>query len=198
MGGGVPDPDGRDGTPAYGYVAQTEGVDASGHQGSVAWSARWTSGVKWAYVKATEGTYSTNPYVAQQHNGSYGIGMIRGSYHFATPDTTGGATQADCFLDHGGDWPRDGRTLPGTLDIEWNPYGAACYGTSQSGMAGWIRDVLNQGKARTGRDAVIYTATDWWKPREAVRRAPHRPREIATRVSSAVLPRSSLARMRRR
>ncbi|MFF7901250.1 lysozyme [Streptomyces sp. NPDC007920] len=164
MGMGVVPHDGRGGTPAGGNTAaaQTEGVDVSGYQGSVAWSTLWSSGVKWAYTKATEGTYYTNPSFAQQYNGSYNVGMIRGAYHFATPDTTSGAAQANYFVDHGGGWSRDGRTLPGTLDIEWNPYGAACYGKTASAMVGWIADFLNTYKARTGRDAVIYTATSWW------------------------------------
>ncbi|MEU1272000.1 lysozyme [Streptomyces sp. NPDC005799] len=162
MGMGVLAHDGRAGAPAAHAVAQTEGVDVSGHQGDVAWSTLWSSGVRWAYTKATEGTYYTNPYFAQQYNGSYGVGMIRGAYHFATPDTTGGATQANYFVDHGGGWSADGRTLPGTLDIEWNPYGAECYGKSQSAMVSWIADFLNTYRSRTGRDAVIYTATSWW------------------------------------
>ncbi|MFD8825537.1 lysozyme [Streptomyces sp. NPDC059605] len=144
-------------------AVQTEGVDVSGHQGNVAWSTLWNSGVKWAYVKATEGTYYKNEYFTQQYNGSYNIGMIRGTYHFATPNTTSGATQADYFVNNGGGWSRDGKTLPGVLDIEWNPYGDQCYGKTQAGMVSWIRDFVNRYKARTGRDAVIYTATSWWK-----------------------------------
>ncbi|GHG97031.1 lysozyme [Streptomyces lanatus] len=163
MGMGVAAHDGIDGVPASDLAAQTEGVDVSSHQGDVAWSTLWDSGVKWAYVKAAEGTYYTNPYFAQQYNGSYNAGMIRGAYHFATPDTTDGATQANYFVEHGGGWSRDGKTLPGALDIEWNPYGNACYGKTPSAMVSWIRDFLNQYKARTGRDAVIYTATTWWK-----------------------------------
>jgi GH25 family lysozyme M1 (1,4-beta-N-acetylmuramidase) len=163
MGMGVPAHDGTGGLPPAPRAAQTEGVDVSSHQGEVAWSSLWNSGVRWAYVKATEGTYYRNPWFAQQYNGSYGVGMIRGAYHFATPDTTGGAAQADFFVDHGGGWSRDGRTLPGALDIEWNPYGSACYGKSPSAMVGWIRDFLNRYKYRTGRGAVIYTATSWWK-----------------------------------
>ncbi|WAZ24093.1 lysozyme [Streptomyces cinnabarinus] len=162
MGMGVAAHDGVHGLPRDTRATQTEGVDVSSHQGNVAWSTLWNSGVKWAYTKASEGTYYTNPYFAQQYNGSYNVGMIRGAYHFATPDTPSGATQANYFVDHGGGWSRDGRTLPGALDIEWNPYGAACYGKTQSGMVTWIRDFLNQYKARTGRDAVIYTATSWW------------------------------------
>ena len=29
-------------------------------------------------------------------------------------------------------------------------------------MVSWIRDFLNRYKARTGRDAVIYTSASWW------------------------------------
>ncbi|MFF1508967.1 lysozyme [Streptomyces sp. NPDC058326] len=165
MGMGVIAHDGKGAKPSGGATAlavQTEGVDVSSHQGNVAWSTLWNSGVKWAYVKATEGTYYKNTYFAQQYNGSYNVGMIRGSYHFATPDTTTGAAQADYFVNNGGGWSKDGRTLPGVLDIEWNPYGATCYGKTQAGMVAWIRDFVNRYKYRTGRDAVIYTATSWW------------------------------------
>ncbi|MFI6651683.1 lysozyme [Streptomyces sp. NPDC050529] len=162
MGMGVVAHDGQGGLPTTRAV-QTEGVDVSGHQNAVAWSTLWSSGVKWAYVKASEGTYYTNEDFAQQYNGSYNVGMIRGSYHFATPDTTSGAVQANYFVDHGGGWSKDGRTLPGVLDIEWNPYGAQCYGKTAAGMVSWIRDFVNTYKARTGRDAVIYTATSWWQ-----------------------------------
>lgn len=162
LGMGVVAHDGRGPLPVGTTATQTEGVDVSGHQGNVAWSTLWSAGVKWAYVKATEGTYYKNTSFSQQYSGSYNVGMIRGSYHFATPDTTSGAVQANYFADNGGGWSRDGRTLPGVLDIEWNPYGDQCYGKTPAAMVSWIRDFVNTYKARTGRDAVIYTATSWW------------------------------------
>ncbi|MYW42840.1 lysozyme [Streptomyces sp. SID161] len=164
MGIGVLAHDGSSDTlpPPPPRASQTEGVDVSSHQGDVDWAALWGDGTRWAYTKATEGTSYTNPYFTQQYDGSYASGMIRGAYHFATPDTAGGAAQADYFLAHGGGWSKDGKTLPGVLDIEWNPYGDACYGKSQSAMVSWIRDFLDRYRSRTGRDAVIYTATSWW------------------------------------
>ncbi|MFI6285460.1 lysozyme [Streptomyces sp. NPDC051018] len=162
LGMGVIEHDGQGGLPPLTRASQTEGVDVSSHQGNVDWPALWDSGVKWSYNKATEGTYYKNPYFTQQYNGAYDIGMIRGAYHFATPDTASGTVQADYFIDHGGGWSADGRTLPGALDIEWNPYGDTCYGKSRSGMVTWIGDFLARYRARTGRDAVIYTATSWW------------------------------------
>jgi len=145
------------------YVRATvAGIDVSGHQGNVDWGHWWGQGKRFAYVKATEGTGYRNPYFAQQYNGSYNIGMIRGAYHFALPDRSSGAAQANYFVDHGGGWSRDGKTLPGALDMEYNPYGPTCYGHSQAGMAAWIRDFHDTYHARTGRWPVIYTSTSWW------------------------------------
>jgi GH25 family lysozyme M1 (1,4-beta-N-acetylmuramidase) len=149
-------------SPASAAPAGTQGLDVSGYQGNVNWSAQWSAGSRFAYIKATEGTYYSNPYFAQQYNGSYNVGMIRGSYHFARPDTTTGAAQADYFIAHGGGWSADGKTLPGALDIEYNPYGATCYGKSASGMVSWIASFINEYHAKTSRWAVIYTTTDWW------------------------------------
>ncbi|MFF5074789.1 lysozyme [Micromonospora olivasterospora] len=148
--------------PASAAPAGLPGMDVSSWQGNVNWSAAWNNGARFAYVKATEGTGYTNPYFAQQYNGSYNVGMIRGAYHFALPNQSSGATQANYFVDHGGGWSRDGKTLPGALDIEYNPYGATCYGLSQASMRSWIASFVNQYFARTGRWATIYTTTDWW------------------------------------
>jgi GH25 family lysozyme M1 (1,4-beta-N-acetylmuramidase) len=146
-----------------GAVAGIPGMDVSGYQGNVNWQAAWNNGARFAYVKATEGTGYRNPYFTQQYNGSYGVGMIRGSYHFARPNVSSGAAQADYFVAHGGGWSRDGKTLPGALDIEWNPYsGGTCYGLSQAGMVGWIKSFSDEYHAKTTRWPVIYTATSWW------------------------------------
>ncbi|KAG8904417.1 hypothetical protein FRB99_001796 [Tulasnella sp. 403] len=139
--------------------AQPEGVDVASYQGNVNWGSL---GVDFAYIKATEGTGYTNPYFASQYNGAYNAGLIRGAYHFARPDISSGATQANYFLAHGGGWSADGKTLPGALDIEYNPYGATCYGLSASAMVSWIHDFANTYQSKTSRYPVIYTTTDWW------------------------------------
>ncbi|HZC69428.1 MAG TPA: lysozyme [Jatrophihabitans sp.] len=149
--------------PSASAAGAVYGMDVSGYQGNVDWQTAWNNGGRFAYVKATEGTGYTNPYFAQQYVGSYNVGMIRGAYHFALPDRSSGAYQADFFVNHGGGWSADGQTLPGALDIEWNPYGATCYGYSQSGMVAWIKSFSDEYHARTSRWPVIYTATSWWQ-----------------------------------
>lgn len=142
--------------------AAPEGIDVSGHQGNVDWGAVAGAGIEFAMVKATEGTSFTSDYFAQQYVGSYNAGLIRGAYHFALPDRSSGAAQANFLVDNGGGWSADNQTLPASLDIEWNPYGAACYGMSAASMVAWVHDFVNTYKARTGRDAIIYTAASWW------------------------------------
>ena len=143
--------------------AQVPGMDVSGHQGNVDWPAAYRDGARFAYVKATEGTGFRNPYFAQQYNGSYEVGMIRGAYHFALPDRSGATAQADYFVDHGGGWSADGKTLPPMLDIEYNPYGSQCYGLSPVAMTDWIKEFSDRIHARTTQLPMIYTTTDWWR-----------------------------------
>ncbi len=149
-------------TPDVSPLTSVKGMDVSSYQGNVDWSSAYSSGARFAYIKATEGNYYINSYFAQQYNGSYNVGMIRGSYHFANPSSSSGANQAQYFVSHGGGWSKDGKTLPGALDIEWDPYGSACYGLSQSAMASWISDFATTYHSLTTRWPVIYTATSWW------------------------------------
>ncbi|MFE3502529.1 lysozyme [Kitasatospora sp. NPDC059146] len=143
-------------------ATQTPGLDVASYQGNVDWSTAAANGAQFAYVKATEGTSYTNPYFAQQYNGSYNAGLIRGAYHFALPNNSSGSAQANWFVDHGGGWSADGATLPPALDIEYNPYGASCYGLGQSAMVSWIRDFSTTVRNRTGRYPTLYTTTNWW------------------------------------
>jgi len=142
---------------------RTLGHDVSGHQGVVDWPAAVGAGAKFVYIKATEGTGFQNPRFPQQYDGAHTGGLIRGSYHFALPDVSSGADQADYFIDHGGAWRGDGTTLPGALDIEYNPYGDVCYGKSPADMTAWITDFTRTYLARARRSALIYTSTNWWK-----------------------------------
>jgi GH25 family lysozyme M1 (1,4-beta-N-acetylmuramidase) len=138
------------------------GLDVSDHQHSINWSVVASAGAQFAYIKATEGTGFVSPDFAAQYNGAYRAKLIRGAYHFALPNRSTGAAQASYFVAHGGRWTADGRTLPGALDIEYNPYGAECYGLSRSAMVSWIASFSDTYEALTSVWPVIYTATDWW------------------------------------
>jgi len=138
------------------------GLDVSDHQPVVDWSTVASEGAQFAYVKATEGTGFVNPDFTSQYDGAYQAGLLRGAYHFALPNESTGAEQASYFVANGGGWTDDGQTLPGALDIEYNPYGAECYGLSQSAMVSWIASFDDTYQALTSVWPVIYTDAGWW------------------------------------
>jgi GH25 family lysozyme M1 (1,4-beta-N-acetylmuramidase) len=149
------------GAKAAATVSALPGIDVSSYQGDIDW-ASVAPDIDFVYAKATEGTYYTNPDFDNQYEGPYDEGLIRGAYHFGIPDNSTGQAQADYFADNGGGWSADGQTLPGALDIEYNPYGSECYGLTTSEMTTWIWDFVDEYAYDTGVYPVIYTTTDWW------------------------------------
>jgi GH25 family lysozyme M1 (1,4-beta-N-acetylmuramidase) len=162
---GVPgEPSGPVTPPAGGGTVK--GIDISSNQASMNVAGQAKAGMRFVFVKATEGSSYVNPAYGRQTADAARAGMLHGAYHFANPAGASGATQANYFIAHGGGWTADGKTLPGVLDIEFNPYKdgkGTCYGVSTTAMNTWIADFLNTYRKRTGRDAIIYTATTWWK-----------------------------------
>lgn len=138
------------------------GVDVSGHQGAVDWAGARAGGAQFAYVKATEGNAVQSDQFSPQYRGAKATGLAHGAYHFALPDRSTGAAQAEYFLAHGGHWAPGKHALPGALDIERNPYGDPCYGMNPQAMSAWIADFSNTYAHRTGRFPIIYTTTSWW------------------------------------
>ncbi|MEU2718065.1 GH25 family lysozyme [Streptomyces sp. NPDC007205] len=139
-----------------------QGLDVSAYQETVDWSAVAADGASFAYVKATEGTSYISSRFSQQYDGAAEAGLIRGAYHFARPDKSSGSAQADYFVDHGGTWRPDGKTLPGVLDIEATPGLSTCYGVSPAATVRWIASFDAEYRRRTGRNPVINTNTSWW------------------------------------
>jgi GH25 family lysozyme M1 (1,4-beta-N-acetylmuramidase) len=148
-------------SPLARQPAGVPGIDISSWQPHVNWKTVTADHLKFAYIKATEGTYYRSPDFARQRKGARAAGVVTGAYHFAVPSSSGGAAQARYFAAHGGGWKAG--ALPGVLDIETNPYGRrACYGLSHAAMTGWIRAFVRTYHARTGWWPVINTFTRWW------------------------------------
>ena len=145
-------------------------MDVSGWQAdqgytrsTVNWGSEWSEGSRFVYVKATEGSGFIDRSRTSHLAGAANVGMLHGAYHFALPGQSTATAQADHFAKNGGSWKADGNTLPPLLDIENNPYGANCYGLSQSAMVSWIKTFSNRMLAQTGRLPMIYTNYYWWQ-----------------------------------
>jgi GH25 family lysozyme M1 (1,4-beta-N-acetylmuramidase) len=143
-------------------VPQIPGIDVSAYQGNINWRSV-APYLDFSYAKATEGNYYKNPFFYNQYVGPYHQKLIRGAYHFAIPNNSSGQSQADYFIKHGGGWSSDGWTLPGALDIEYNPYGSECYGLTWSQMKTWIQNFVKEYAYKEHVYPVIYTTTDWWR-----------------------------------
>jgi GH25 family lysozyme M1 (1,4-beta-N-acetylmuramidase) len=143
------------------------GIDVSSHQGWIDWSWVASSGAKFAYAKATEGTGFLDPYFNYNYHAAKRNGLYAGAYHFARPDVSGGRAQANYFLDRA-QFANDGRTLPPMLDIEWPWTGSSapfpCYARSRWQLGNWIADFVARVRERTGRPTMIYSNINWWNP----------------------------------
>ena len=144
------------------------GIDVSSHDHAfpLDWTAVAASGVRFAYVKATEGTGYVNPYFAGDYAAAKAAGLATGAYVFARPDLGDPAGQADFFLAHL-TWANDAHTLVPFVDLEW-PYSGlgvnACWNLTPVALTTWIHAFLNRIQAGIGRPPMIYTNTNWWNP----------------------------------
>jgi GH25 family lysozyme M1 (1,4-beta-N-acetylmuramidase) len=146
------------------------GVDvASGqHAGGAAidWPQVAAAGYRFAFIKATEGSYYTNPYYATDVAAAKAAGLLVAGYHFANPAYSNGTFQADYALNDAGDGD-DGQTLPFIADLEYDPYAAIdhtneCYGLTPTQLVAWILAFTAEVTRRTGQKPLIYTTADWW------------------------------------
>lgn len=93
-----------------------DGVDTSHHQGGrIDVKAAQAAGVRWWYVKATEGTTFVDSTYRRRVREARRAGMPIGAYHFARPDGDDAAAEARFFLEHSD--IRVGDMLP-MLDLE--------------------------------------------------------------------------------
>jgi GH25 family lysozyme M1 (1,4-beta-N-acetylmuramidase) len=142
-----------------------QGVDVASHQHPngqpIDWSQVAAAGYKFAFIKATEGSYYVNPYYASDLAQARAAGLLVAGYHFANPSYSSGTLQADFAL-NAQTYAANGATLPFILDVEYDPYGPTCYGLSTAQMVAWISAFTAEIKRRTGQPTIIYTTAGWW------------------------------------
>lgn len=72
-----------------GYSASSQGIDVSKFQGVIDWRKVKASGkVKFAYIKATEGTSIQDPMYKRNIDSARAAGILVGSYHLYSKKTT--------------------------------------------------------------------------------------------------------------
>ena len=146
------------------------GIDVAAFQhpngAPINWAAVAAAGYKFAAVKATEGNYYVNPWATSDLAEAKAAGLYVAPYHFAIPNASGGAAQAQFAVEYSG-YSAGPHMLPLMLDIEYDPYTSTdhanmCYGLSAARMTAWLTAFVTTARTLTGQYPVIYTTANWW------------------------------------
>lgn len=104
---------GRERTPLLsGY--SVHGIDVSAYQGRIDWPEVARHGVRFAFIKASEGSGLRDPRFARNWREARAAGLNCGAYHYFQPNRDG-QSQADLFV---GTVPLAVGDLPPVLDVE--------------------------------------------------------------------------------
>jgi len=149
------------------------GVDVSHHNGQVEWPKLASSGVKFVYIKASQGTNFRDPRFDANWRASANAGVVRGAYHFLGAEGDG-AEQARSYLaliaKSGGLLAND---LTPVLDLEWDfeRVGSARVDrwskVPADQIAKAVKAWIDTVQTATGRRPIIYTSASWWNERMA-------------------------------
>jgi GH25 family lysozyme M1 (1,4-beta-N-acetylmuramidase) len=146
------------------------GIDVAAFQhpsgAPINWTAVAAAGYKFAAVKGTEGNYYVNPWAATDLAAAKKAGLYVAPYHFAIPNVSGGAAQAQYAVRYAR-YTSGAQMMPLMLDIEYDPYVGSdgtneCYGLSHAAMTAWLAAFVQTARNLTGQYPVIYTTADWW------------------------------------
>jgi uncharacterized protein (TIGR03382 family) len=131
-----------------------KGIDVSYYQGTIDWSKVAGAGVKFAFIRASDGDNFDDPSFATYWSGSRAAGVIHGAYQFFRPEQDPIA-QADLLLSKIGTLQPD--DLPPVLDVE------VADGVGASALAAGVKKWVDHVAAAIGRPPIIYTGYYFWQ-----------------------------------
>jgi lysozyme len=136
------------------HTMPVQGIDVSYWQGDIDWAAARDAGVRFAFIKATEGGDHLDPKFLENWEGAKRAGIARGAYHFVYWCRPA-HEQALWFMLN---VPPDPDALPPVLDLEWNTASKSCPGKVKRDVAlAKIKVLLDAMQAYTGKRPIIYT-----------------------------------------
>jgi len=137
---------------------EVHGIDVSKYQGEIDWDSVRSAGVRFAWIKATEGGDHIDDKFTRNWAAAKAAGVPRGAYHFAywcRPMEE----QAAWFT---ANVPNDPDALPPVLDVEWNGQSKTCAKRVPRDVAiGQMKIILAAMERAYGKRPVIYTAVDF-------------------------------------
>ncbi|MCI5125707.1 MAG: hypothetical protein D3925_14840, partial [Candidatus Electrothrix sp. AR5] len=140
------------------------GIDVSHHNGQINWSKVAKAGVRFAYIKATQGTTFVDRLFSYNIQNSTAHQIPSGAYHFLSSSSEA-STQTENFIKiysdrHGDD------SLPPVLDLEWD-YDRSGYDRWKNKTSSEIVEMclpwLEKVESEFGMRPLIYTNKFWWE-----------------------------------
>lgn len=141
------------------YNHEVHGIDISRYQGNINWNAVRSSGVSFAFIKATEGGDWVDPNFRRYWYEAGQARMPRGAYHYFY-FCRSGAQQAAWFI---ANVPRERGAMPPVIDLEWTA-SKTCPRRPPSHEilreAKIFKDILHR---HYGQRPIIYTTVDFYR-----------------------------------
>jgi lysozyme len=136
------------------------GIDVSKFQGDIDWNAVANSGVKFAWIKATEGGDNADARFQANWTGAKAAGVPHGAYHFVYWCRPPLEEMAN-FEQNA---PVENDALPPVLDVEATPTSKTCHRhLTQEGAIAEMKVMLDEMERHYGKRPVIYTTVDFYQ-----------------------------------
>jgi lysozyme len=136
------------------------GIDVSKFQGEIDWNRVADSGVKFAWIKATEGGDRADERFQANWEGAKAAGVPHGAYHFVywcRPPM-----EEMAFFEQNA--PVDPDALPPVLDVEATPTSKTCHRhLTQDGAIRDMQVMLDEMERHYGKRPMIYTTVDFYR-----------------------------------
>ena len=135
----------------------SEGIDVSHYQGKINWNKVANAGVRFAFIKASEGFTWKDSKFKTNWRAAKKVGISVGAYHFFR--TKDGKRQAKNLLDRLEQVSYETGDLLPVIDLEtWDPSSA-----SRSTFVSYIEDWIETVEAEIGKKPIIYTFKSFWR-----------------------------------
>ncbi|MGE0399191.1 MAG: GH25 family lysozyme [Kofleriaceae bacterium] len=142
-------------TTVCGSGPTVKGIDVSYYQGNIDWTRVKNDGVKYAFIRVSDGLGTIDSKFETYWAQSRANGIIHGAYQFFRPNQDPIA-QAELFLDKLGNTIADD-DLPPVIDIE------AAGGLTPAQVAAKAKQWIDHVEAALGVKPIIYTGFYFWR-----------------------------------
>ena len=133
------------------------GLDVSAHQEEIDWKSVADFGIKWVYIKSTEGAYHKDPSFLRHWKGAKDAGLLTSAYHYAILFWEGKPSspekEAKSLL---ATVPKD-YDLPLALDLEPKEVKPIVEAKGRAAGADWIKRFIRVVEEETGVSPCLYT-----------------------------------------